>query len=72
MLWLAPAQKGLLNHAHVITAAEGLEGRTGTGGAAATMWTLAGCSVESSWTRVKKDEICATSQTCTTTRRAEW
>lgn len=72
MLWLAPAQKGLLNRAHAITAAEVPEGQTGTGGAAATMWTLAGCSAVSLWIPVKKAEICATSQTCTTTRLAEW
>lgn len=72
MLWLAPAQKGLLNRAHVITAAEVPEGRTGTGGAAVTMWTLAGCSAASSWTPAKRAEICVTSRTCTTTRPAEW
>lgn len=72
MLWLDPAQKGLLNRAHVITAAEVPEGRTGTGAAAVTMWTLAGCLAASSWIPAKRAEICATSPTCTTTRRAEW
>lgn len=72
MLWLAPAQKGPLNRAHVITAAEVQEGRTGTGGAAVTMWTLAGCSAASLWTRAKRAEICAILRTCTTMRPAEW
>lgn len=72
MLWLAPAQKGPLSRAHVITAAEVLEGQTGTGGAAVTMWILVGCSAVSLWTPARRAEICATSQTYTIMRLAEW
>lgn len=72
MLWPAPAQKVPLSPAHAIIAAEVLEGQTGTGGAAATMWTLAGCSAVSLWTPVRGAEICATSPTYTTMRLAEW
>lgn len=72
MLWLAPAQKEPLSRAHVITAAEVLEGQTGTGGAAATMWTLAGCSAASLWTPARRAEICATSPIYTTMKLAEW
>lgn len=72
MLWLAPAQKGPLSRAHAIIAAEVLEGQTGTGEAAVTMWTLAGCSAVNLWTPVRGAEIYATSPTYTTMRQAEW
>lgn len=72
MLWLAPAQREPLSLAHVITAVEVLGGQTGTGGAAVTMWTLAGCLVVSLWTPAKGAGICDTSPTCTTTKPEEW
>lgn len=72
MLWPDPAQKGPLSRAHAITVAEALEGRTGTGEAAVTMWISAGCSAGSLWTPVRGAEIFAISPTCTTTTLAEW
>lgn len=72
MLWPAPAQKGPLSLAHVIIDAEVPEGQTGTGGAAVTTWSLVGCLAASLWTPVRGAETCATLQTCTTTRPAEW
>lgn len=72
MLWLVPAQRGPLRRAHAIIAAEVLEDQTGTGGAAVTMWILAGCSAVSLWTPVRGAEICATSRTCTITKPAGW
>lgn len=72
MLWLAPAQKGRLNRAHAITVGEVLEGQIGTGGAAATMWTLDECSAVSLWTPAREAEIYATSPTYITMRLEEW
>lgn len=72
MLWLDPAQRGPLSRAHVIIVAEVLVGQTGTGGAAVTMWILAGCSAVSLWTPVRGAEICAISPTCTTMKLVEW
>lgn len=72
MLWLDPAQKGPLSRAHVIIDAEALEGQTGTGGAAVTMWILAICSAGTLWMPVSGAEICAISPTCITMKLAEW
>lgn len=72
MLWLVPAQKGPLSRAHAIIDAEAPEGQTGTGGAAVTMWTLAGCLAVSLWTPVRGAEICATSPTYTIMKQADW
>lgn len=72
MLWLAPVQKGPSSRAHAIIVAEVLEGQTGTGGAAVTMWISDGCSAVSLWTLVRGAEICVTSPTCTTMKPADW
>lgn len=55
--WLGPVLRGPLSPAPATTGAEVLEGQTGTGEAAATMWNLAGCSDESLWIPVRGAEI---------------
>lgn len=57
--WLGPALKGPLSPAPVTTGAVVLEGQTGTGEAAATMWNLAGCLDESLWIPARGAEIYA-------------
>lgn len=72
MRWRAPAPRGPSSRAPATTGAVAPGAPTGTGVAAATTWTLEGCSAASLWMPARGAGTCATSLICTTTRPGDW